>query len=377
MRKSIYVSYFSLVILLACFLVVSGNKTEGKENCGVIEPIVKGDIIKILLQKDNRREISSAEPVLVSEFDLDRIDNPPFQPNEPRFDENGRLYAFDTKQGLIHKFYWSPDWKKLSHSAFGKGLGQGPGEVTRLLDFKIFKNELYLLDEGKGAIEVYSTEGNYIRSIRPDNGYVPRKFTVNDSYLIIETLVPAQHLFYAYDLSGKFKFAFGEFIEKNSVENAVYQDNRLSECFSGDSFLYLPRFFGFMALYENNELVMVKETIDGLSAAKNNLPQQKSVAMGISAWVVQRSVETVYQYSIYDKILLVRAYDYKKEMSNWDIYDLKSLDYLITVKNRPRCNSFALYKDKVAVLLETDTGFKLQIYDVGNILKEAAAKSRR
>jgi hypothetical protein len=178
-------------------------------------------------------------------------------------------------------------------------------------------------------------------------------------------------------LSGKFKFAFGEFIEENSIENAVYQDNRLSECFSGDSFLYLPRFFGFMALYENNKLVVVKETIDGLSAAKNNLPQQKSVAMGISAWVVQRSVETVYQYSIYDKILLVRAYDYKKEMSNWDIYDLKSLDYLITVKNRPRCNSFALYKDKVAVLLETDTGFKLQIYDVGNILKEAAAKSRR
>jgi len=63
-------------------------------------------------------------------------------------------------------------------------------------------------------------------------------------------------------------------------------------------------------------------------------------------------------------------------MSNWDIYDLKSLDYLITVKNRPRCNSFALYKDKVAVLLETDTGFKLQIYDIGNILKEAAAKAR-
>jgi len=376
MRKSIYVLSFPLVIFLACFLVVSGNKTEGKENYGISGAVVKGELIKILPQKDNRREISSAEPVLVSEFDLDRIDNPPFHPIESRFDENGRLYAFDIKQGLIHKFYWSPDWKKLNHSAFGKGLGQGPGEVTRLLDFKIFKNELYLLDEGKGAIEVYSTDGNYIRSIRPDNGYVPKKFTVNDNYMIIETLVPAQHLFYAYDLSGKFKFAFGEFIEKNSLENTVYQDNRLSECFSGDSFLYLPRFFGFMALYENNKLVVVKETIDGLSAAKNNLPQQKSVAMGISAWVVQRSVETVYQYSIYDKILLVRAYDYKKEMSNWDIYDLKSLDYLITVKNRPRCNSFALYKDKVAVLSETDTGFKLQIYDIGNILKEVASKAR-
>lgn len=376
MKKQICVFCFSLVLLLGCFLVVSGMKFESKEEHGVSRVSVRGGLIEIHPQKNNKRELSSAEPVLVSEFDLNRIENPPLHPTQPKFDANGRLYTFDIREGLIHKFYWSQDWKKLEHSVFGKGKGQGPGEVMRLLDFKIFKNELYLLDEGKGAIEIYSNEGNYIRLIRPDNGYVPRKFTVNNSYLIIETLVPAIHFFYAYDLSGRFKFAFGEFIENKGIENSTYQDNYLSESFSDGSFLYLPRFFGFMALYENNKLVMVKETIDGLNAARNNLPQEKSVAKGILAQVVQKSVETIYQYSIYDRILLIRAYDYKREMSHWDIYDLKSLDYLITVKNRPRANSFALYKDKVAVLLETDTGFKLQIYDIGNILKEAASKAR-
>lgn len=374
MGKSSKGLFFFLLLMLGCFLLISVNNSEGKEN-NEGEAVGKGDTIYILPQKNNKRKFSSTEPVLISEFDLDKIDNPPFYPSNPKFDMNGRLYAYDIKQGLIHKFYWSPDWKKLNHSVFGKGLGQGPGEVTRLLDFKVFKNELYLLDEGKGAVEVYSTDGNYIRSIRPDNGYVPKKFTLNNNYLIIETLVPAEHLFYAYDLAGKFKFAFGEFIEKNSVENTTYQDNYLSESFSENNFLYLPRFFGIMALYQNNSLIMVKETIDGLAAARNNMPQEKSVAKGISARVVQKSVETVYQYSISDKILLVRAYDYKKETSNWDIYDLKRLDYLLTVKNRPRANSFALYKDKVAVLLETDIGFKLQIYDIGNILKEAASKS--
>ncbi|MBC7362397.1 MAG: hypothetical protein H5U06_08965 [Candidatus Aminicenantes bacterium] len=370
MKKNIYGLCIWVAVFLTFYVAVIGNRSEAKESGRVSSIVSREDIIKILPQKEPKRKISSVEPVLVSEFDLERIDNPPYHPAMLKVDDDANFYAFDFKQGFIHKFYFSSDWKKLNHTAFGKGIGQGPGEITRLLDFKIFKNELYLLDEGKGAIEIYSTDGNYIRSVRPDNGYVPRKFTVNNSYLVIETLKPAEHLFYAYDLSGKFKFAFGEFIEKKSMENPVYQDNQLSENFSENRFLYLPRFFGFMALYENNKLIMVKETIDGLAAARNNLPQEKSVAKGISAQIVQRSVETVYQYSIYDRILLVRAYDYKKEFSNWDIYNLENLDYLITLKFRPRCNSFALYKDKIAVLSETDTGFKLQIYDIGNILNE-------
>lgn len=373
MRRQI----LTILILLFSFLFpiraeVLSNK---KEVPG--ELIISKEIVTIYPQRKEKRVFSSSEPVLLAEFDLDKLDNPPFQPTFPKFDQNGLLYFYDFKAGLIHKIKVSGDYKKIDHSVIGKGLGRGPGEITRLLDFKIFKDRLYLLDEGKGGLEVYSTSGEYVNTIRPSNGYIPRMFTIDESELIIETLVPAETLFYAYDLSGKFKGPFGDYIEKNAKENMVYQDNLLSEMFSGNCFLYMPRFFGFIAMYKDKQPFLVRETIDGLKSGKKNIPVNKSVAAGITAQIVQKNMDTVYQYSLFGDILLVRAYDYKEETSFWDIYDARNLDYLISVKNRPRGNSFAMHGEKVAVLLETDAGFKLLIYDIGSIIKEAARNASK
>lgn len=373
MRRQI----LTILILLFSFLFpiraeVLSNK---KEVPG--ELIISKEIVTIYPQRKEKRVFSSSEPALLAEFDLDKLDNPPLHPTFVKFDQNGLLYFYDFKAGLIHKIKVSGDYKKIDHSVIGKGLGRGPGEITRLLDFKIFKDRLYLLDEGKGGLEVYSTSGEYINTIRPSNGYIPRMFTIDESELIIETLVPAETLFYAYDLSGKFKGPFGDYIEKNAKENMVYQDNFLSEMFSGNCFLYMPRFFGFIAMYKDKQPFLVKETIDGLRAGKKNIPVNKAVAAGITAQIVQRNMDTVYQYSLFGDILLVRAYDYKEETSFWDIYNVRNLDYLISVRNRPRGSSFAMHGEKVAVLLETDAGFKLLIYDIGSIIKEAARNASK
>ncbi len=373
MRRQI----LTILILLFSFLFPIGAEVLSNKKEVPGELIISKEIVTIYPQRKEKRAFSSSEPVLLAEFDLHKLDNPPFQPTFIKFDQNGLLYFYDFKAGLIHKIKVSGDYKKIDHSVIGKGLGRGPGEITRLLDFKIFKDKLYLLDEGKGGLEVYSTSGEYVNTIRPSNGYIPRMFTINESELVIETLVPAESMFYAYDLSGKFKGPFGDYIEKNAKENMVYQDNLLSEMFAGNCFLYMPRFFGFIAMYKDKQPFLVRETIDGLKAGKKNIPLNKSVAAGITAQIVQKNMDTVYQYSLFGDILLVRAYDYKEETSFWDIYDARNLDYLISVKNRPLGSSFAMHGEKVAVLLETDAGFKLLIYDIGSIIKEAARKASK
>jgi len=331
---------------------------------------------EILPQEKKKRQFSESEPVMIAEINLYELKNGPYQLSYLKFDHKGRLFSVDYKQGLIYRFDFSPDWKKIQSFSFGKGLGQGPGELSRVLDIKIFNDDIYLVDEGKGAIEIYTTDGAYKTSLKTGN-LVPRKLTVLKDSLVIETLVPADRLFYLFDLSGNFKYSFGEYIEKKGKDNSTYQDNALSESFSEKYFYYLPRFFGFVALYQGDKLVMIKETIDGLKKGSHNLPLVKTLTDGTvrigTARIVDRKFETVYEYSLSDKYLLIRAYDYEEKESYWDIYEAKTFNYLLSVKNKPSASYFALFRNIVATLLEMEEGTKLQIYDLGRVLKEASS----
>jgi len=370
MKRKIWLMTW-IIFLSISWLGVNNRKIEA----GIIpvsdSSLSPGLSTEILPQEKKKRQFSESEPVLIKEINLDELKNPPYRISFLKFDENGSLFMLDYRQGLIYKITFSSDWKNFQHSFFGKGIGQGPGEVSQVTDFKIFNGDIYLVDGGKGAIEIYTTDGAYKTSMRTGN-LVPRKLTVLKDSLVIETLVPSDHLFYLFDLSGNFKYSFGEYLEKRGKENTVYQDNELSESFSEKYFYYLPRLFGFVALYDGDKLVMVKETIDGIKKGSRNMPVVENIK-GIIVRKADRKFQTVSEYSLSDKYLLIRAYDYEEKESYWDIYEAKTFDYLLSVKNEPSASYFALYGNVIAALLETEEGTKLQIYDLGQVLKEASS----
>jgi len=331
--------------------------------------------VQILSQEKDRRVFSSENPEIVTEINFEELKNPPFKPNYLHFDKYGAFYTVDFHQCLVHKFSPSPDWKHFQHIYFGEGRGQGPGEFSQILDFKIYLDNIYLVDEGKGAIEVYSTDGAYKGMIRLNNGLIPRKITFFNSKMIVEAMLPDRPLFYAYDLDGNFLYSFGELIEKKNQENKIYHDNYLSDCFSENCFYYLPRFFGFVALYRDSNLILVKETIDGLIKGKENEAVNKVLAKGISAQTVKKKHEIVYDFSLYRNFILIRAYDYENKNSFLDLYSSENFDYLLSIKNPPGMwGSFAIWENLFAVLIETDTGSKVGIYDIAKIIKEASSK---
>ncbi|HOP60910.1 MAG TPA: hypothetical protein PKZ60_05805 [Candidatus Saccharicenans sp.] len=370
MKRKIWLMTW-IIFLSISWLGVNNRKIEA----GIIpvsdSSLSPGLSTEILPQEKKKRQFSESEPVLIKEINLDELKNPPYRISFLKFDENGSLFMLDYRQGLIYKITFSSDWKNFQHSFFGKGIGQGPGEVSQVTDFKIFNGDIYLVDGGKGAIEIYTTDGAYKTSMRTGN-LVPRKLTVLKDSLVIETLVPSDHLFYLFDLSGNFKYSFGEYLEKRGKENTVYQDNELSESFSEKYFYYLPRLFGFVALYDGDKLVMVKETIDGIKKGSRNMPVVENIK-GIIVRKADRKFQTVSEYSLSDKYLLIRAYDYEEKESYWDIYEAKTFDYLLSVKNEPSASYFALYGNVIAALLETEEGTKLQIYDLSRVLKEATS----
>ncbi|HQE64158.1 MAG TPA: hypothetical protein PKV90_04940 [Candidatus Saccharicenans sp.] len=371
MKRKIWLMAW-IIFLSISWLGVNNRKIEAGIIHGAAESsLSSGFSTEILSQEKKKRQFSESEPVLITEINLYELNNAPYQLSCLKFDHKGRLFSVDYKRGLIYRFDFSPDWKKIQSFSFGKGLGQGPGEVSQVTDFKIFNGDIYLVDGGKGAIEIYTTDGAYKTSMRTGN-LVPRKLTVLKDSLVIETLVPSDHLFYLFDLSGNFKYSFGEYLEKRGKENTVYQDNELSESFSEKYFYYLPRLFGFVALYDGDKLVMVKETIDGIKKGSRNMP----VVENISGMIIRRAdrkFQTVSEYSLNHKYLLIRAYDYEEKESYWDIYEAKTFNYLLSVKNKPSSSYFALFGNIVATLLETEEGTKLQIYDLGQVQKEASS----
>ncbi len=370
MKRKIWLMTWIILVSIG-YLGVNNMTSEARIIPVSDSSLSPGLSTEILPQEKKKRQFSESEPVLIKEINLDELKNPPYGVGSLKFDQNGSLFILDYRQGLIYKFTFSPDWKNFQHSFFGKGIGQGPGEVSQVTDFKIFNGDIYVVDEGKGAIEIYTTDGAYKTSLKMRN-LVPTRLTVLKDSLVMEALVSADHLFYLFDLSGNFKSSFGEYIEQREKENNVYQDNSLSESFSEKYFYYLPRLFGFVALYDGDKLVMVKETIDGIKKGSRNMPVVENIK-GIIVRKADRKFQTVSEYSLSDKYLLIRAYDYEEKESYWDIYEAKTFDYLLSVKNEPSASYFALYGNVIAALLETEEGNKLQIYDLGQVLKEATS----
>jgi hypothetical protein len=75
-------------------------------------------------------------------------------------DSEGKFYILDGGNRMIWSL--SPDFKFIKK--FGR-KGEGPGEFSnQLIDMKLSKNELFVLEEG-GFINIFDTSGNFISKV--------------------------------------------------------------------------------------------------------------------------------------------------------------------------------------------------------------------
>lgn len=77
------------------------------------------------------------------------------------FDSSGNLYVLDSSTS--HVYTWSSDGK--FRFFFGRS-GQGPGEFSVANRLNICNNEIYILDNFRKMIIVFSLDGNYIRTLK-------------------------------------------------------------------------------------------------------------------------------------------------------------------------------------------------------------------
>lgn len=84
------------------------------------------------------------------------------RPSAPSYDQEGNFYIYEASNGLFYKYSVKGEYI----TRFGKGLGEGPGEMPSFgVDFCSTKSNLYLYNF-RGLLSSFSHEGKYLWSRR-------------------------------------------------------------------------------------------------------------------------------------------------------------------------------------------------------------------
>lgn len=292
-------------------------------------------IINILEQKNKKRLYWDDSLNLLIKIDFE---NKIYIPGFCKVDEAGNIYIFDRSTGYIHKFSEIKN-NNYFHTFFGKGKGQGPGELSDPKDFNIYKNKIYIVDPANGCIEVYSTEGINLERIKLNNHLTPGKIIILNNKLLVEPYTYAgKDLFYLYDDLGNLISSFGKYIDNTNIYNGVYHDNDILKI-SENCFYYLPRYLGFVGFYKDDSLIFAKTTIDGLK--KPEAMTNKKVMKGVYISKIKKSFYTAASSACNSQYLIIQAFDVKEQKEFYDLYTIESFQYLKTINNIP----YLLYFD--------------------------------
>ncbi|MFO7891174.1 MAG: hypothetical protein R6V04_12660 [bacterium] len=347
MKKSVIYILSILIVILNCSKEDSNNT---KKNTKIVN--YQTEEINIIDQEQYERNVIDANFDLICNVDLS--DEMIFKPTFCKFDSSGNIYTMDISSFLIHKFSFNKNTNKYSHSIFGKGEGLGPGEFTNPTDLQIYKDKIYIANPPTGAIEIYSTHGKYLKRIKPLEEIIPHRVAVINNNLILEPQnLTYENLFYVYSYSGDFIFKFGTLIDKTN-KSTVYHSNHIFQI-NNDSFYYLPNYLGFIGLYNNNNFVFAKATIDGVKQPKLI---KKNVMDGFLVIKVQKEFITADQYACNKSYLILRSVNKKEDKIFYDVYSVDKFNYLNTLENFPFANYFDIYENYLACIDE----FTLRVY---------------
>lgn len=315
--------------------------------------------IQVLKQSKTKRIFRDDLMVLVKEIPFKDLKSEIFRPTEVNFDSDKNIYIFDSAETKIHKLYNKGNFSGFTQSVFkNRSLkGQGPGEVGRLADFKVYKKRVYLLDGISNSLIVYSDNGELIKTFKHMSvgSVMFQKFTfLNDNPLMCA--YRKEDIFFLLGDEGKVKSSFGRYIYNKYPDNVLYHQYYVSKPVNG-RYYYFPLSLGIAGSYNANKLEYAKETIDG-----RQFPEFKKIG---NATMLKSTLWTVYKYAVNKDLLLIKSFDIKKKTKNWDFYKFDNFDYIFSVKNPPKSSSFDI-KDNYLVSVSEDG---VKIYDISPIIK--------
>ena len=328
----------------------------------------KGSKMKYVFLKQSKKQriFLRNSLVLKKEIKFGDLKEEIYSPIEIEFDSKKDIYIFDGKTGKIHKIEFGKDFSDYNDFVFlNRSLkGKGPGEVSRLLDFKVYNHRVYLLDGGANSLIIYSDNGRLIKHIKVQTRgdvLLFSKFTfLNNKPLLC--VYSSKKLFYQIDESGKILKSFGKYIDKSYPDNVLYHQYSVSKPIESDGFYYMPLYLGFVGFYKGNNLEFVKETMDG-----RRFPRflKEEIGGAIVTRLKGARFMTVSAYATTKKLILIKSVNMKSEEVYWDFYKIKDFDYMFSIKNPPPSYDFDTI-DNYLVISSEDS---LKIFDISSIVK--------
>jgi len=369
------VKKFLLIFILIMSFFVIDLYSENKD----IKNPAKFDNYKLLNNKDivlrqgikeRRYSKSKMEKAVEIDFSKQEEKNMVYFPIKLLSDNEGAIYIIDFLRSryIFHKLVSiSKAYNRFDHIVFSPPRGQGPGDISRIIDIKIHKDKLYVSDEGTQSIKVFDLSGNYLKTkvVFTNGKKYFGKFSFINGKLIIEDYYHFKEgeKFVLCDLEGKLIKAFGSHIDIKNKDNSIYHNNYLSQGFGENEYYYLPIYLGFVSKYKKDKVIFTKETIDGL---QNVIAIKKRLKIGWTLRKVLKKKKTVKNYFIFRNYILIESYSYENKQSFWDIYTLNNFDYLLTISEKPDSTAFSIYKNHLISAYKS----RLVIYDITNLINE-------
>jgi len=352
---------FAILGMISC---QNNCRTQKDNNNYQAKTENKSEPNRILSQKRSKREFTRNSLRLIADIPLRETDKPIYRPTYLKYDKYGAIYIMDFSDYTIHKIIPKIDGTRYEHKILVNEGNQSHGGLTRVLDFKVYGDAIYVVNEGSASIDAYSLEGVLNKRVIIGNAF-PSKIAISAGNIIVQSKYSPGRLFKMCDMEGKTLYEYGDYIDKSNIDSAIYHDGALSDTFGDGNYYYLPYYLGFVALYQKGKLQYAKETIDGLGKKVEAI--EKKVMNKYMVKTITKKYETATMYAIQKEYLLIKASDIENKKSYWDLYDLFSNDYLITINNNPKARFFDVWRDNIACVDDNS----LKIYNMNDVLEEA------
>ncbi|MGC8596237.1 MAG: hypothetical protein ACP5US_11375 [Candidatus Kryptoniota bacterium] len=190
--------YFAVIILVVPLLI----------SIGISAFLLKGGFPAFGANPQNQVKVGdrnwlNVKLTLVNELKNDRTHV--VYPSRLRVDGSGNLYILD--EGIPGVLKISPEGKYLF--TYGNGKGKGPGEFEKPHDMDICPSGLLLvLDASSGTISEFSSNGKFLRTVRP-NGVAIHVAAIDDTSFVVQRM-SIKDIFAIYKDNGGEIASFGD-----------------------------------------------------------------------------------------------------------------------------------------------------------------------
>lgn len=234
------------------------------------------------------------------------------------------IFMISGASRLIHRISLSQPNARFK---FGKGVGKDPGEIIAYSGCVFYKNRLYILCDGKMTIEVFSINGDFIKSIQLTTGEINKlQFVKYNKFMGIARNNRIKY-YYIYNFKGELINKIGGPLINKKVVSYLYHENNIYQL-SDSSYLQVPTRLGIFGYYEDDSLIYVQETVSGIRDPKIQVSY-----LGDDRYMESANFTNNYfpcrSITGNNKLLIFQAVKIENKINKsiFDVYDKNSLEY--------------------------------------------------